>query len=442
MSKLILAALLAVAIIIGLSTVVRKQSAQGQVSKYLKAFGILLALFIIVILPMILFSGYLTAWEVFKFGVDSFVSSVGMPIWLARGVIALVIVPFLWALGKTFSFNGRARGRGTVVVAVYIAAYCMAMYMAQRGTYFRHDTGVATKWYCPADLRTFDTDGYDPNCGTKLEPVTSEIAQLLAANRSQEAPVLSGAEYFDPRTGVALKWYWQAADGSFELFDQPGFHPRYKEPLRPVTPQIVKAIEGREQRIAVQQQRIEREVAGAQARADAQSEAAAFKQRYVRALGPRSGDRPTILLEIGTALSSAGASVENAFSEQIAQALAAEGFTVRADAVREAAYADGIVERLSNNDASLFGRLGLADAADYLVLCARTFDYAESPKLTDQLICSCRLAYKVIDVKRGRVHAGSVKGTGLGSTREQAAGRCTGPVAAEIAKTMRSLPTS
>ena len=438
MFRILLFVVLLMATFAGFLFLIKRMGARAQAGKYLRAFGILAILFLLVFLPMLLFSQVISVWEIFKFGVESFVASAGVPIWLARGIIALLIVPFLWALGRAFSFKRQARTRGMLVVAVYVAAYCFAMFQVQSNVYFRHDTGEATKWYCPEDLREFDTDGYDPACGTKLLPVTGDVARLLAAKREASPPVLTGREYFNPQTGEPLKWYHQAADGSYELFDQPGFHPRYRVALAPITPQVVKALEESERRVKVVRTRIAQEVAQSSAREQAAEDAAAYRTRYRQAGGTRGAGRPTLILEIGTSLDASGSSVEASFTDRIAQALEGQGFAVRADVIKEPAYADGILGRLGSGDVALLGRLDLRASADYLLLCSRTLEWTEYRQLRGQVSCVCQLGYKVIDTSNGRVHSGSVRGTNLGATKEEAAILAAEPVGNELAKALRA----
>jgi hypothetical protein len=40
-------------------------------------------------------------------------------------------------------------------------------------------------------------------------------------------------------TRKPLLWYSEAPNGSIEFYDQPGFHPKYAQELKPVTPEVV-----------------------------------------------------------------------------------------------------------------------------------------------------------------------------------------------------------
>lgn len=49
--------------------------------------------------------------------------------------------------------------------------------------------------------------------------------------------------FFDPRTKEPKVWYYKIGDKVYEFYDAPGFHPRYSEELKPITPEIVREIE-------------------------------------------------------------------------------------------------------------------------------------------------------------------------------------------------------
>lgn len=52
--------------------------------------------------------------------------------------------------------------------------------------------------------------------------------------------------FFDPRTKEPRIWYYKIGDKSYELYDAFGFHPRYSEELKPITPEIVRELESLE----------------------------------------------------------------------------------------------------------------------------------------------------------------------------------------------------
>lgn len=46
-------------------------------------------------------------------------------------------------------------------------------------------------------------------------------------------------QFFNPRSGAPNVWYWRSADGDFEFFDNEGFHPQTGDKLLPVSKEVV-----------------------------------------------------------------------------------------------------------------------------------------------------------------------------------------------------------
>lgn len=75
----------------------------------------------------------------------------------------------------------------------------------------------------------------DEKAGDEIVEVTTPLPRPVAY--SQELV------FFDPRTKEPRIWYYQVRANEYELYSAPGFHPRYQEELRPVTPEIVRKLE-------------------------------------------------------------------------------------------------------------------------------------------------------------------------------------------------------
>jgi len=94
-----------------------------------------------------------------------------------------------------------------------------------------------------------------------LQPIPKTPKRLPCNDSSIET-----IAFFDPVTGEPKVWYYAGEDGRVELFDGPGYHPHYKQELKPVVPDVVtqikKQLEAEAERTA-QQQRKRREEARA-----------------------------------------------------------------------------------------------------------------------------------------------------------------------------------
>lgn len=76
------------------------------------------------------------------------------------------------------------------------------------------------------------------NLGGAVDEVVSPLPNAVAFSQN--------LVFFDQRTKKPRIWYYKAVDGSYEFFDAPGFHLRYSEELKPITPEIVREIENKE----------------------------------------------------------------------------------------------------------------------------------------------------------------------------------------------------
>ncbi len=50
---------------------------------------------------------------------------------------------------------------------------------------------------------------------------------------------IDSLDFFEPLTGEPKVWYYAAEDGRIQFFDSDGYHPQYREPLKPITPEVV-----------------------------------------------------------------------------------------------------------------------------------------------------------------------------------------------------------
>jgi len=69
-------------------------------------------------------------------------------------------------------------------------------------------------------------------------------------------------KFFDPRTKEPMIWYYRISGKDYELYNAPGFHPRYQEELKPITPEIVRELEKNvgAERLAADQKKVEDEI--------------------------------------------------------------------------------------------------------------------------------------------------------------------------------------
>ena len=88
----------------------------------------------------------------------------------------------------------------------------------------------------------YDSPGFQPQTGDKLEIVTREIVDAWKKQSGNKAPQrIDPNEYsfFDPTTGAARVWYWRGENKLYEFYDAPGFQPRTGDKLLLITRDII-----------------------------------------------------------------------------------------------------------------------------------------------------------------------------------------------------------
>lgn len=111
---------------------------------------------------------------------------------------------------------------------------------------FNQRTGVPLKWYVQApngEITLFDSGGYD-KAGTQKLLVTRDICDAHGRQAANVVPRRIAAsvrdvQFFDPNTGRPRVWYYKTLNGTYELYDAPGFSPGTSDPLLPMSREIV-----------------------------------------------------------------------------------------------------------------------------------------------------------------------------------------------------------
>jgi hypothetical protein len=58
----------------------------------------------------------------------------------------------------------------------------------------------------------------------------------------QKLQASSDLSFFNPKTGAPIVWYTKSEQGTYELFNHEGFHPQLGTKLQPVTPDVAQDI--------------------------------------------------------------------------------------------------------------------------------------------------------------------------------------------------------
>jgi hypothetical protein len=139
--------------------------------------------------------------------------------------------------------------------------------------FFSPISGEALVWYTkssPNSIELFDLMGFNPLTGEELLPVTRQIAdqwtqeqQSIQQQKQRKPPQLvknpENTVFFDPISGQAKVWYWRSNDGTWEFYDNKGFHPLTGEELQVVTREALtrwqqEAAEAKRRRTEIEEQ--------------------------------------------------------------------------------------------------------------------------------------------------------------------------------------------
>ncbi|KAB2965157.1 MAG: hypothetical protein F9K16_02605 [Thermoanaerobaculia bacterium] len=182
-------------------------------------------------------------------------------VWAVRALLLVTILPGLWALRvallpalPTITPSGRAtstrrKGRAYGLLIAYGVLFCGATGWATRDIFFDR-SGKPLK-YCverETELYCEDRAGVDPH-GTRLEPVTREMAERQRLRKSGELPrrlsfatssALDNGRFFGP-DGRSRVWVGRSLDGAVEFFDRPGYHPVTGRPLDEASAELLQS---------------------------------------------------------------------------------------------------------------------------------------------------------------------------------------------------------
>lgn len=140
-----------------------------------------------------------------------------------------------------WNFNWKQFGLAFVCWIVAYGHSPLAHAVLGQDICFNQRTGHPLKWYVirsNGEVQLFDSGGYDPQLGQEKLPVTSEICsihqnQLRGVTTKRILGNLSDVKLVGSRSETRV-WFYETTEGTIELFDSPGFHPKTHALLTPV----------------------------------------------------------------------------------------------------------------------------------------------------------------------------------------------------------------
>jgi hypothetical protein len=178
--------------------------------------------------------------------VDALANALDLNPYLTNALVLLTFLAAFFFASKVRSFSKRKRLTGIVGLSGLLVLHSLAMWLATRNQTIDRE-GHALQCYVLSRNGTVtygQHPGVDPATGRECRPVKPELIERLkayqAGKRPQRVTDLNPV-FFDPRSGEPIVWYYQAKDGSIEIFDLMGFEPDTGEELLPVTKEIADA---------------------------------------------------------------------------------------------------------------------------------------------------------------------------------------------------------
>lgn len=403
-----------------------------------KLFLTLLGIFAIIIIAMVLIVQIfqiVIIKKVYDYVVQNFINVTGMSSWIAKGLIILLLIPFVWAIFEATRLMPRIRmplsrkkvrsyrKLGILVIVSYIALFFISMFFLSRGTYFGHMKGEAMKYYAvtPEGIRFFDSPGFDPKYGIELKSVTPKmIDQYERAKRGMQPKRVDTSkeiEFFDSITGEPKIWYYKDSEGNYEFFNQPGFHPVYWEELKPISRELVVGYKKRVKQM--EEEGILRE------EERRRQEKLAMKKAYIeRHINPVISNNP-LRVEIAVLVADKKtlelSPSSRTTGDKIREKLTKKNIKAVSNLFKNEFFIEGNFNNLYQGDIHDISDLELKNHVDYLILGKKECSFSQDPRLGDLISCTLHLDLKIFTIKTGEIiSSNSFKEAGVGIDKKKA----------------------
>ena len=429
-----------------LSSLIAKK--KPNLKKYTVAIVLLFVIFFGFIIPSFFFFKFMSIWEVFQFGVSS-LEGIGIHMWLARAIIAALIIPFIMAVKASFSLKKSKRMIGRGILVLFVVAYCLTMYFGTREFYFNREDGesdyyIAWTWDGP---KISKQPGVDPKTGKELRKMTPEDRRRLASMEETKTEVDSVPEeekFFDPQSGDPLKRYLRNADGSFKFFPYSVYHdPSSGKELPVVTPEIVE--EHFKNQKKLNEKRYQEEEIARKEKAEEEEkelkerrkrERLAFINKYIDTSIPKPSGGKSYLTLVCDDFSSRSIHQDIDSENQINGKLNSLGFRLINNFFREAFISDGHLHNVFRGNTKILKDLNAFKYSDYLILGQKSAHFFQSEKLSGMISCKLDLNCKIYRASGEIIESSTISHTGLGIDKQKAEQKATEMIAEELGQIM------
>jgi len=348
--------------------------------------------------------------------------------------LLIAFIPFIILPKWFFSFRKAKRRAARAIFTLYTAGYYLAMYFLTQNIYFAHGTGEAIKYYAvtPEGYRFFDSPGFDPKYGMKLEKVTPDIARVYEMTKG--VPISSTpsnpdtmSAFFDPYTGAPATWYSQRPDGTLEFFKNPGYHPKYGTPLKPVTPEIIQQFEAQKAKLEVNKMH-----------ASQQREFEARLQKYLNPSAKMLAGKKSILLMVINE-ANGGRKQNKEYENDLKSLLMSHGLLIATGLFTPNFFADGYADALCGGQSKILNELLVNRYVDYLLLVQQKTDFSQDERLGGLISAKVNINFQILRSTGELKQAGSLDESGIGSSERESVRNALSRIADKLILSVKSL---
>jgi hypothetical protein len=240
------------------------------------------------------------------------------------------------------------------------------------------------------------------NLGEKISEIDISTIEPEGLYITYDSIERGEIKFFRP-DGKPRVWYYRTKDGKIELFNRKGYHPIYKEKLKPVTPEIILQIEDQfkaEAERRIQEERRRKEEAERLARKQAEQQREAFLNRY---LLNRSFINSPDSQEVAVLVIDEENRVNHHITQKIVSLLKTKGFNITSSLFSDKFVSDGMFERIFIGSADVVSSLELPKHSDYIILGKKSVNFTENPDLLNVLTAHATIEIHVISARTGSV---------------------------------------
>jgi hypothetical protein len=349
-------------------------------------------------------------------------------------ILLQLVATFIFALTFTF-FAERTNPRVFARIACLIAI--VGVSIAYLAAFLPETFGVG-----PYLFRRFDYSIF-----RGLSRLSSP--KLISVNSLKE---FENLHRFGPN-GEPLVWYAQRSDGTYDLFDSPGYHPLTRQELRPITPEIVGTIghyfisrqkeedlkresaerrlkEGAEAEHLRQQKREEEELA------NRHIEEEQLRKKNLAEQTERRRKELASLYSVPPGNFGRMVAIEVRFSQNVRVRLGNPAMVIAQEMERnragvklvpslfnESFRTRGYFSQVFNGSGDLLNEMGVFTYVSYVILGEIDGDCVSNPVRNDMFTCHLTLMFKVFDSTGRVVDSGQLRTSSAGFTREEALNR-------------------